>query len=237
MRGFLKKLNLFVQPEQSNNIQIPIKTDVDMEPMKEYNQEQNKIISQKEEQPPKNMPQGNNKLMPPVNESTINQTNVFSIENHETKKEDNRQIVIVNSGPIDNKKEGYYYKKHIKSIQNLKLSQPILIQRESMKVGFDKDVLEYLFADMTTVFKEKSNIIDQNQKELLEQINQTYELINVLYELNRNTDESLTNHKKQVELIEQIDYLELYINSLTVQADHLLEEINLIEKNNNSKEN
>ena len=38
MRGFLKKLNLFVQPEQSNNIQIPIKTDVDMEPMKEYNQ-------------------------------------------------------------------------------------------------------------------------------------------------------------------------------------------------------
>ena len=235
MRGFLKKLNFFVQPEQSNNVQISIKTE-DMEPMKEYNQDHNKEIV-KEDQPSKNMPQGENKLMPPVNEYPIKQQNNFSsIENKETMKEDNRQIVIVNSGPIDNKKEGKYYKKHIEAIQQLKLSQPILIQRESMKVGFDKDVLEYLFTDMTTVFKEKSDIIDHNQKELLEQINQTHELISVLYELNRNIDESLTNHKKQVELIDQIDYLELYINSLTVQADHLLEEINLIEKKNSNKE-
>ena len=80
MRGFLKKLNFFVQPEQSNNVQISIKTE-DMEPMKEYNQDHNKEIV-KEEQPSKNMPQGENKLMPPVNEYPIKQqNNVSSIEN------------------------------------------------------------------------------------------------------------------------------------------------------------
>lgn len=236
MRGFLKKLNFFVQPEQSNNVQIPIKTE-DMQPMKEYNQEQPNTTQPKIEKPPNNMPQGDNKLMPSVNECNNTQKSISTTnENKETKKEEDRQIVIVNNGPIVNKKEGFYYKKHIESIQKLTMSQPIMIQRESMKVGFDKDVLEYLFNDMTTVFKEKSNIIDQNQKELIEQINQTHEFITVLYELNRKTDESLTNHNKQVDLMNQIDYLDLYINSLSVQADQLLEEINLIEKKMNNKE-
>lgn len=233
MRGFLKKLNLFIQPEQDNNVQIPIKIEA-MEPMKDYSQDQKKVILPKMEQNANNMPQGGNKLMPAV--IVKQKENVISIENKETRKNDDRQIVIVNNGPIVNNKEGYYTKKYSHAIQSLKLSQPIKKQRETMKVCFDKDAIEYLFNEMTNLFQEKANIIDKNQKELLQQINNTHERIGCLYEQNKNTDESLTNYKKQEALIEQIDYLELYINSISVQADQLLEEVNLLEKKINNKE-
>ena len=233
MRGFLKKLNLFIQPEQDNNVQIPIKIEA-MEPMKDYSQDQKKVILPKVEQNANNMPQGGNKLMPSV--IVKQKENVISIENKETRKNDDRQIVIVNNGPIVNNKEGYYTKKYSNVTQSLKLSQPIKKQRETMKVCFDKDAIEYLFNEMTNLFQEKANIIDKNQKELLQQINNTHERIGCLYEQNKNTDESLTNYKKQEALIEQIDYLELYINSISVQADQLLEEVNLLEKKINNKE-
>ena len=73
--------------------------------------------------------------------------------------------------------------------------------------------------------------------EYSDKINQTHEYIGILHELNRKTDEGFTNYKKQKELMEQIDYLDIYINSLSVQADNLLEEINLVEKKINESKN
>ena len=243
MRGFLKRLNIFGQQSQAGNqVSIPI-DEANMEPLKTIEKKQeasNNVNSSNDNN--SNNTQIPNQILPPVNPNNLIPKGPIIIKEKEnatiTHKDDpNRQIVVVNSAPITNKKEGFYYKKYIDCILKLKVSQPIMIQREKMKVGFDKEVLDYLFNDMTAVFKEKSSIIDQNQKELIDKINQTHEYIGIFHELNRKTYEGFTNYKKQKELMEQIDYLDIYINSLSVQADHLLEEINLVEKKINESKN
>lgn len=243
MRGFFKRLNIFGQQAQpGNQVNIPIE-EVNMEPLKTIEKKadtsnnlnfSNDINS--------SSPQIHNQIISPVNPNNLIPKSPIIINKKENsnithKDEPNRQIVVVNSAPINNKKEGFYYKKYIERILKLKVDQPIMIQREKMKVGFDKEVLDYLFNDMTTIFKEKSSNIDQNQKELIDKIKQTHEYIEVLHELNRKTDEGFSNYQKQKELMDQIDYLDIYINSLSVQADNLLEEINMMKNKINESKN
>ena len=146
------------------------------------------------------------------------------------KKDDNKEIVIVNSEPIENKKEGYYYKKYIDDILKIKNDQPMAKKRETMKITFDKDAIDYLFNDITTIFKDKSAQIEENQMNLSKKLEETQTLVNALNDLNVNTDENFNDYKKEVEMIEQIDYLDLFISSLSTQADQLQEEVNQIEK-------
>ena len=54
-------------------------------------------------------------------------------------------------------------KKYINKIQKLTISNPILVEREKMKITFDYEVMDYLMNDLTMIFREKQRIIDQNQ--------------------------------------------------------------------------
>lgn len=76
--------------------------------------------------------------------------------------ESSSDIVIVNNTILEKKNEGFYYKKYIDDIQKLKISNPILMEREKMKVNFDTEVMDYLVNDMTLIFREKQNKVDEN---------------------------------------------------------------------------
>jgi len=84
---------------------------------------------------------------------------------HKSNIEKANDVVLVNI-PEDSKKsklEGFYYKKYINKIQKLSISNPILVEREKMKINFDSEVMDYLMNDLSLIFKEKQNIIDRNQ--------------------------------------------------------------------------
>ena len=85
--------------------------------------------------------------------------------NSSSSNENTNQIVLVNTPDTiqRSKLEGFYYKKYINKIQNLSISNPILIERERMKISFDSEVMEYLINDMTLIFREKQSVIDTNQ--------------------------------------------------------------------------
>jgi hypothetical protein len=88
------------------------------------------------------------------------QSSLSTISNH-THTPD---VVVVNQ--YDNtikKSEGFYYKKYIDKVQKLQLSNPILVERENMKVNFDYEVMDYLVNDMTLIFKDKQDKIDKTQ--------------------------------------------------------------------------
>ena len=152
-------------------------------------------------------------------------------ESNINKKEEEKtgEIVIVNDNPIINKKEGYYYKKYINDILKLKPSEPIFVQRQKMNVNFDKNLIGNLYNNLNNILEIKSNLIDLNQKELFEKIMKTNELANQLNSLTEITDEKEINNKEK-KLMEQIDYLESYINSLSLETDKLLIEITQIEE-------
>ena len=148
--------------------------------------------------------------------------------NTNNKKEE--EIVIVNESPIY-KKEGHYYKKYINNILQLKSSEPIFLQRQKMTINFDKDIIGYFFNDINQLFKNKSSLIKENQKELFEKISKTMELVSQLSTLTNFTEEKEVGiHNKEKKLMEQIDYLETYINSLSLETDKLLSEVSLIEE-------
>jgi len=42
-------------------------------------------------------------------------------------------------------------------------SNPILVDRDHMKVNFDKEAIDYLVNDMTYVFRERQYSVDANQ--------------------------------------------------------------------------
>jgi hypothetical protein len=85
--------------------------------------------------------------------------------NSSSSNENTNEIVLVNTPDTiqRSKLEGFYYKKYINKIQNLSISNPILIERERMKISFDSEVMEYLINDMTLIFREKQSVIDTNQ--------------------------------------------------------------------------
>jgi hypothetical protein len=91
---------------------------------------------------------------------------------HKSNIEKANDVVLVNI-PEDLKKsklEGFYYKKYINKIQKLSISNPILVERDKMKINFDSEVMDYLMNDLSLIFKEKQNIIDRNQVRRLDKI-------------------------------------------------------------------
>ena len=139
--------------------------------------------------------------------------NINTIQNNSNNINPNQktdQIMIVNERHVDNKLKGFYYKKHIDDIKKLKISEPIIYQRQKMKVNFDIDILDYLFNDMTQIFKMKSNLVEENKNELIKKINETYDLVNILSDFNKNSDEILNKYLKQKKIMDNVEMMEIW---------------------------
>jgi len=94
--------------------------------------------------------------------------NLKLTENFSSQNENTTDVILVNTPDSiqRSKLEGFYYKKYINKIQNLSISNPILIERDKMKISFDSEVMEYLINDLTLIFREKQSVIDHNQVNL-----------------------------------------------------------------------
>ena len=178
----------------------------------------------------KNQNSNNNNKNTNPQENIKEKKQEINTNNNKKEEEKTGEIVIVNENPIF-KKEGHYYKKYINNILQLKTSEPIFLQRQKMTINFDKDVIGYFFNDINQLFQNKSSLIKENQKELFEKISKTMELVSQLSALTNFTEEKEVGiHNKEKKLMEQIDYLETYINSLSLETDKLLSEVSLIEE-------
>ena len=178
----------------------------------------------------KNQNSNNNNKNTNPQENIKEKKQEINTNNNKKEEEKTGEIVIVNENPIF-KKEGHYYKKYINNILQLKTSEPIFLQRQKMTINFDKDVIGYFFNDINQLFQNKSTLIKENQKELFEKISKTMELVSQLSALTNFTEEKEVGiHNKEKKLMEQIDYLETYINSLSLETDKLLSEVSLIEE-------
>ena len=239
MKGFFSKLM-----NKINDLPNPegIKTTP-----KNANESQTQANSpaQKPAQPPNYIIKDNAQNKINKNQNTINTVsnvntinNVNTVNNNQNNKSKTDQIVIVNERQ-EEKKQGYYYKKHIEDIRKLKISEPIIYQRQKMKVNFDLDILDYLFNDMTEIFKQKSNVVEENKNELIKKINETYDLVNVLSELNKNSDDIMNKYMKQKDIMDNVEVLEIFIKSLSQEVDDLLSDIAKFESKmkNESNEN
>ena len=197
----------------------------------------NTLIKSNQINPQVNKPNNNNKSIKKNvnNVKTVNNTN-----NNQNNKKADSQIVIVNERQTENKLQGYYYKKHIDDIKKLKISEPIIYQRQKMKVNFDIDILDYLFNDMTEIFKMKSNLVEENKNELIKKLNETYDLVNILSDMNKNSDECLNKYMKEKKIMDNVEFLEIFIKSLSQEVDDLLSDIakfELLMKNEENEEN
>ena len=163
------------------------------------------------------------------NKNIIPNLNVINNNMEINKPKLESQIVMVNERQVDNKLKGYYYKKHIEDIKKLKISEPIIYQRQKMKVNFDIDILDYLFNDMTEIFKMKSNLVEENKNELIKKINETYDLVNILNDFNKNSDEMLNKYMKQKKIMDNVEMMEIFIKSLSQEVDDLLLDITKFE--------
>ena len=94
-----------------------------------------------------------------------------------------------------------------------------------MKVNFDIDILDYLFNDMTEIFKQKSDAVEENKNELIKKINETYDLVNLLSDINKNSDECLNKYMKEKKIMDNIEILEIFIKTLSKEVDDLLSDI------------
>ena len=164
------------------------------------------------------------------NSNQNNNNNNLNNNNNNIKKEETHKVVVINDSNLNKKKGGYYYKKHIEKIIKLKVSDPMIIQHQKMKINFDTDIITYLFNDMTAIFKDKSSLIDKNQKELIEKMNKTHNLVTVLNELNSNNEENLIRFNKEKEIKNNINLLENFIKNLSNQVDELEKDFENIEK-------
>ena len=210
---------------------------------KNTNQNQANTPAQKTTQPPNYIIKNNHQNNPNKNQnsnSTVNNVNtinnVNSVNSNQNNKTKTDQIVIVNERQVE-KTQGYYYKKHIEDIRKLKASEPIIYQRQKMKVNFDLDILDYLFNDMTEIFKQKSNVVEENKNELIKKINETYDLVNVLSELNKNSDDIMNKYMKQKNIMDNVEFLEIFIKSLSQEVDDLLSDIAKFESKMKSESN
>ena len=198
---------------------------------------QNNFINKQQSNNPNNIVNSNvNTVNNNVNNiNTINNNNDQNINKNKT----DNQIVIVNERQVEKKIKGYYYKKHIEDIRKLKISEPIIYQRQKMKVNFDIDILDYLFNDMTEIFKQKSDVVEENKNELIKKINETYELVNLLNDINKNSDDCLNKYMKQKKIMDNVEILEIFIKTLSQEVDDLLSDIAKFEqkiKNENAEE-
>ena len=98
-----------------------------------------------------------------------------------------------------------------------------------MKVNFDIDILDYLFNDMTEIFKMKSNLVEENKNELIKKLNETYDLVNILNEYNKNYDDILNKYMKQKKIMDNVEMMEIFVKSLSQEVDDLLLDITKFE--------
>ena len=228
MKGLFNKfLNKFSDSQsvaKSNNQAQPQKPSPNANINKNINT-QNNINSKGQSTLASNLNQ-NNSLN--INTSSNNPNVMNNNLNINQPKQDN-QIVIVNERQVENKLKGFYYKKHIEDIKKLKISEPIIYQRQKMKVNFDIDILDYLFNDMTEIFKMKSNLVEGNKNELIKKINETYDLVNILSDFNKNSDEILNKYMKQKKIMDNVEMMEIFIKSLSQEVDDLLLDITKFE--------
>ena len=228
MKGLFNKfLNKFSDSQsvaKSNNQAQPQKPSPNANINKNINT-QNNINSKGQSTLASNLNQ-NNSLN--INTSSNNPNVMNNNLNINQPKQDN-QIVIVNERQVENKLKGFYYKKHIEDIKKLKISEPIIYQRQKMKVNFDIDILDYLFNDMTEIFKMKSNLVEENKNELIKKINETYDLVNILSDFNKNSDEILNKYMKQKKIMDNVEMMEIFIKSLSQEVDDLLLDITKFE--------
>ena len=94
-----------------------------------------------------------------------------------------------------------------------------------MKVNFDIDILDYLFNDMTEIFKQKSDVVEENKNELIKKINETYELVNILNDINKNSDDCLNKYMKEKKIMDDVEILEIFVKTLSQEVDDLLSDI------------
>ena len=180
---------------------------------------------------PNNTPLKSSNNLQPSNVSPSN-ASLKTLQNTPNNINNNQkvdQIVIVNERQVENKLKGYYYQKHIDDIKKLKISEPIIYQRQKMKVNFDIDILDYLFNDMTQIFKMKSNLVEENKNELIKKINETYDLVNILSDFNKNSDEILNKYMKQKKIMDNVEMMEIFIKTLSQEVDDLLLDITKFE--------
>jgi hypothetical protein len=230
MKGLFNKLiNKFNDPSNQSGSKSNTSSQ-SQKPVQNQNPKSNQtnIINLSNNTPPKelssNIPTNN----PNLNTIPNNLNNITDNLNMNKPKPDN-QIVIVNERQVDNKLKGYYYKKHIDDIRKLKISEPIIYQRQKMKVNFDIDILDYLFNDMTEIFKMKSNIVEENKNELIKKINETYDLVNILNDFNKNSDDILNKYMKQKKIMDNVEMMEIFVKSLSQEVDDLLLDITKFE--------
>ena len=230
MKGLFNKLiNKFNDPSNSattkpNNSSQSKKQNQELNPAGNNLNQPNNIQSQNILSTPQSKAINNN-----FNKNIIPNLNVINNNMEINKPKLESQIVMVNERQVDNKLKGYYYKKHIEDIKKLKISEPIIYQRQKMKVNFDIDILDYLFNDMTEIFKMKSNLVEENKNELIKKINETYDLVNILNDFNKNSDEMLNKYMKQKKIMDNVEMMEIFIKALSQEVDDLLLDITKFE--------
>ena len=225
MKGLFSKLmNKFNDPGAGSKTNNPSQTP---KPVQTQNQININTSNNSSSQNSSSATQINNPN-PSLNNNPTNSNVINNSININKPKPDN-QIVMVNERQVENKLKGYYYKKHIEDIRKLKISEPIIYQRQRMKVNFDIDILDYLFNDMTQIFKMKSNLVEENKNELIKKINETYDLVNILSEFNKNTDEMLNKYMKQKKIMDNVEMMEIFIKTLSQEVDDLLLDITKFE--------
>ena len=230
MKGLFNKLiNKFNDPSNQSGSKSNTSSQ-SQKPVQNQNPKSNQtnIINTSNNTPPKELSSSIQTNNPNLNTIPNNLNNITDNLNMNKPKPDN-QIVIVNERQVDNKLKGYYYKKHIDDIRKLKISEPIIYQRQKMKVNFDIDILDYLFNDMTEIFKMKSNIVEENKNELIKKINETYDLVNILNDFNKNSDDILNKYMKQKKIMDNVEMMEIFVKSLSQEVDDLLLDITKFE--------
>ena len=230
MKGLFNKLmNKFNDPSNQSGSKSNTSSQ-SQKPVQNQNQKPNQanIINPSNNTPQKELSSSIQTNNPNLNTIPNNLNNITDNLNMNKPKPDN-QIVIVNERQVDNKLKGYYYKKHIDDIRKLKIREPIIYQRQKMKVNFDIDILDYLFNDMTEIFKMKSNIVEENKNELIKKINETYDLVNILNDFNKNSDDILNKYMKQKKIMDNVEMMEIFVKSLSQEVDDLLLDITKFE--------
>ena len=228
MKGLFNKLiNKFNDPSNQTGTKSNISTQ-SQKPIQNQKPNQTNIINNLNNLPSKDLPSNTQTNNPPLNSKSNDLNTINKNLNINNPKPDN-QIVIVNERQVENKLKGFYYKKHIEDIRKLKISEPIIYQRQRMKVNFDIDILDYLFNDMTEIFKMKSNIVEENKNELIKKINETYDLVNILNDFNKNSDDILNKYMKQKKIMDNVEMMEIFVKSLSQEVDDLLSDITKFE--------
>ena len=82
---------------------------------------------------------------------------------------------------------------------------------------------------MTQIFKMKSNLVEENKNELIKKINETYDLVNILSDFNKNSDEILNKYMKQKKIMDNVEMMEIFIKTLSQEVDDLLLDITKFE--------